>query len=90
MFEHMFECVKPARRVGGEGKVTSLGMRRRTARKLTLALGILLAVCGLGYCGAQFVQGGPPDAVKLGLGIVMTAVAAIVIATSARGLRPRA
>ena len=57
---------------------------------LSLALGILLAVCGLGYCGAQFVQGGPPDAVKLGLGIVMTAVAAIVIATSARGLRPRA
>jgi len=65
-------------------------MRRRTARKLTLALGILLAVCGLGYCGAQFIQGGPPDAVKLGFGIAMTAVAAIVIVTSARGLRPRA
>jgi CHASE2 domain-containing sensor protein len=69
------------------GRDSLLGMRRRTARKLTLALGILLAVCGLGYCGAQFVQGGPPDGVKLGLGVVMTVVAIIVIAVSARGLR---
>lgn len=62
-------------------------MRRRTARKLTLALGILLAVCGLGYCGAQFVQGGPPDGVKLGFGVVMTIVALIIVVSSARGLR---
>lgn len=62
-------------------------MRRRTARKLTLALGILLAVCGLGYCGAQFVEGGPPDGVKLGFGVVMTIVAVVVIVASARGLR---
>jgi hypothetical protein len=54
---------------------------------LTLVLGIVLAICGLGYCGAQFIQGGPPDAVKLGFGIVMTAVGAIVIVASARGLR---
>lgn len=62
-------------------------MRRRTARKLTLALGILLAVCGLGYCGVQFVEGGPPDGVKLGFGLVMTIVAVAVIVASARGLR---
>jgi hypothetical protein len=62
-------------------------MRRRTARILTLALGILLTICGLGYCGAQFVQGGPPDGVKLSLGIVMTALGVIVIVVSARGLR---
>jgi hypothetical protein len=62
-------------------------MRRRTARKLTLALGILLTVCGLGYCGAQFIQGGPPDGVKLGFGIAMVVIAVIVVITSVRGLR---
>ncbi len=62
-------------------------MRRRTARILTLVIGIVLAICGLGYCGAQFVQGGPPDAVRLGLGIVMTVIAAVVIVVSARGIR---
>jgi hypothetical protein len=70
-----------------DGRDSLLGMRRRTARKLTLALGILLAVCGLGYCGAQFIQGGPPDSVKLGFGVVMTVVAIIIIVVSARGLR---
>jgi hypothetical protein len=64
-----------------------LGMRRRTARTLTLVLGIILAICGLGYCGAQFIQGGPPDAVKLGFGIVMTVIGVIVIVASARGIR---
>jgi len=72
---------------GRKRKLALLGMRRRTARMLTLVLGIVLAICGLGYCGAQFIQGGPPDAVKLGFGIVMTAVGAIVIVASARGLR---
>lgn len=65
-------------------------MRRRTARRLTLALGILLTVCGLGYCGAQFIQGGSPDTVKLGFGIAMTVVAVIIVVLSARGLRGRA
>jgi uncharacterized membrane protein required for colicin V production len=87
MFERLFERVKPARRGGGEPETSIEGMRRRTARLLTLVLGIVLAVCGLGYCGAQFVQGGPPDSVKLGFGIVMTVIAAIVIVVSARGLR---
>ena len=68
-------------------KLALLGMRRRTARLLTLVLGIVLTVCGLGYCGAQFIQGGAPDAVKLGFGIVMTAIGAIVIVASARGMR---
>lgn len=62
-------------------------MRRRTARLLTLVLGIVLTICGLGYCGAQFIQGGPPDGVKLGFGVVMTAVGVLVVAVSARGLR---
>lgn len=62
-------------------------MRRRTARMLTLVLGIVLTICGLGYCGAQFIQGGPPDGVKLGFGIAMTAVGVIVVVASARGLR---
>jgi CHASE2 domain-containing sensor protein len=68
-------------------KLALLGMRRRTARLLTLVLGILLTVCGLGYCGAQFIQGGPPDPVKLVFGILMTAVGMIVTVVSARGLR---
>jgi len=54
---------------------------------LTLVLGIVLAICGLGYSGAQFIQGVEPDAVKLGFGIVMTAVGVIVIVASARGIR---
>jgi len=62
-------------------------MRRRTARILTLVLGIVLALCGLGYCGAQFIQGGPPDGVKLAFGLAMTAVGVIVLVVSARGLR---
>jgi hypothetical protein len=62
-------------------------MRRRTARQLTLALGILLTICGLGYSGAQFIQGAPPDGVKLGFGIVMILIAVIVVVVSARGLR---
>jgi Kef-type K+ transport system membrane component KefB len=62
-------------------------MRRRTARILTLVIGIVLTLCGLGYCGAQFIQGGPPDAVRLAFGIAMTVVGVIVIVASARGLR---
>ncbi|MGN6326165.1 hypothetical protein [Pseudolysinimonas sp.] len=62
-------------------------MRRRTARTLTLVLGIVLAICGLGYIGAQFIQGVAPDGVKVGFGVVMTVVAAIVIVASARGIR---
>jgi hypothetical protein len=54
---------------------------------LTLALGILLTICGLGYSGAQFIQGGPPDGVKLGFGIAMTLAGLIVVIASARGIR---
>jgi hypothetical protein len=62
-------------------------MKRRTARAVTLALGILLAICGLGYIGAQFIQGVAPDGVKIGFGVAMAAVGTIVIVASARGLR---
>lgn len=59
-------------------------MRRRTAMTLILILGILLTVCGVGYAGTQFIEGGPPDSVKLGLGIVMTVIGLIVLVAAAR------
>jgi uncharacterized membrane protein YfcA len=62
-------------------------MRRRTARAVTLALGILLTVCGLGYIGAQFIQGVEPDGVKIAFGVAMAAVGAVVIIASARAMR---
>jgi hypothetical protein len=52
-----------------------------------LIFGILLAVCGVGYVATQFIEGGPPDSVKLGLGIVMTIIGVIVLVAAARQRR---
>lgn len=59
-------------------------MRRRTAMTVILIFGILLTVCGVGYAATQFIEGGPPDSVKLGLGIVMTIIGVVVLVASAR------
>jgi hypothetical protein len=49
-----------------------------------LLFGILLTACGIGYAGTQFIEGGPPDGVKLGLGLVMTIIGVVVIVAAAR------
>jgi hypothetical protein len=57
---------------------------RRTAKTVILIFGILLTVCGVGYAATQFIEGGAPDSVKLGLGIVMTIIGVVVTVASAR------
>jgi hypothetical protein len=62
-------------------------MRRRTAMTVIMIFGILLAVCGAGYAGTQFIEGGAPDGLKLGLGIVMTVIGVVVLVTANRRRR---
>ncbi|GAA2084375.1 hypothetical protein GCM10009840_21470 [Pseudolysinimonas kribbensis] len=62
-------------------------MRRRTAMTVIMIFGILLTVCGVGYAATQFIEGGPPDSVKIGLGVVMAVIGIIVLVASARQRR---
>ncbi|HXR43645.1 MAG TPA: hypothetical protein VN759_02480 [Pseudolysinimonas sp.] len=61
-------------------------MKRRTALRINVGIGILLIVCGVGYLTLNVLQL-QIDGFTIGLGAVMTAVGVLVLVLAVRGLR---